>query len=299
MTVVQNPVDPASPSSEIAAVANTEATVEAKRKRDLRPSDIIGPLVVFALFIGLWYFMHYWGLRHLLDRPPHLITPPHEVIDEAFMEPILRRAILEGLKWTAFTAIIGLMISIVLGMTLAVIMSQARWVERSIWPYLVALQAIPILAVVPIIAIVFGYGLNARILVTVMISIFPIVSNTLFGLLSVDPGQHDLFTLRRASRWTRLWKLQLPAAMPSVFTGFRIAAGLSVIGAVVGEQFFTRGRKKGVGRLLVEYASRTNYPAVYACLILAVLLGISEFIFFGWLQKLAVGRWYVPSRQAI
>ena len=118
-----------------------------------------------------------------------------------------------------------------------------------------------------------------------MISIFPIVSNTLFGLLSVDPGQHDLFTLRGASRWTRLWKLQLPAAMPAVFTGFRIAAGLSVIGAVVGEQFFTRGGKKGVGRLLVEYASRINYPAVYGCLILAVLLGIAVFIFFGWLQQ--------------
>lgn len=262
-----------------------------------RASDIVGPIVVFGLFIGLWYFMHYWGLRHIFDRPPHLITPPHEVIDRAYLDPILRPAILDGLKWTTFTALVGLAIAIVLGMSLAIVMSQARWLERSFWPYLVALQAIPILSIVPIIAVVFGYGLSSRILVTVMISIFPIVSNTLFGLLSADTGQHDLFTLQQCSRATRLVKLQLPAAMPSVFTGFRIAAGLSVIGAVVGEQFFTRGGNKGLGRLLVEYNSRTNYPAAYGCLVLAVVLGIAVFVVFGWLQRVAVGRWYVPTRQ--
>ncbi len=77
----------------------------------------------------------------------------------------------------------------------------------------------------------------------VIISIFPIVSNTLFGLLSAERSQHDLFTLHDASRRTRLRKLQLPAALPAIFTGFRIAAGLSVIGAVVGELFFRRGRR--------------------------------------------------------
>ena len=86
----------------------------------------------------------------------------------------------------------------------------------------------------------------------VIISIFPIVSNTLFGLLSAEPSQHDLFTLKGASRWTRLRKLQLPAAMPAIFTGFRIAAGLSVIGAVVGELFFRKGGK-GIGILMEQY----------------------------------------------
>ena len=97
-------------------------------------------------------------------------------------------------------AILGLSISIVLGMTLAVLMAQATWVERSLWPYLIAAQAIPILAIVPLIGNIFGFGFGSRVLVCVIISIFPIVSNTLFGLLSAEPSQHDLFTLKGASR---------------------------------------------------------------------------------------------------
>ena len=91
----------------------------------------------------------------------------------------------------------------VLGMLLAIIMAQAAWVERSIYPYLVAPQATPVLAIVPIIYSIFGGGMGSRIYVCVMISIFPIVTNTLFGLTSVDAAQHDLFTLRKASRTTR------------------------------------------------------------------------------------------------
>jgi NitT/TauT family transport system permease protein len=187
--------------------------------------------------------------------------------------------------------------AIVIGMSLAVLMSQARWLERSLWPYLVALQAIPILAVVPIIALLFGYELNARVLVCIIISFFPIVSNTLFGLLSADTGQHDLFTLRGASRLTRLRKLQLPAAMPAVLTGFRIAAGLSVIGAVVGELFFRRGSKKGIGILLEEYRQRNQLQQMYGALVLAVLLGIVFFTLFGWLSKVAIGRWHEATRK--
>ena len=176
-------------------------------------------------------------------------------------------------------------------------MSQARWLERSIWPYLVAMQAIPILAVVPIIGSIFGFEINSRIFVCVLISLFPIVSNTLFGLLSAERGQHDLFTLHHVSRWTRLTKLQLPNAMPTIFTGFRIAAGLSVIGAIVGEIFFKRG-DKGVGILLDSYRSRAQFPQMYGALILAAALGIAVFIIFGWINNLVVGRWYESTRKS-
>jgi NitT/TauT family transport system permease protein len=203
---------------------------------------------------------------------------------------------IHSLGYTTEVVIFGLLISIALGMGLAIAMAQARWLERSVWPYLVALQAIPILALVPTIGSIFGYEINSRILVCVIISIFPIVSNTLFGLLSVDQGQHDLFTLRDASTFTRLWRLQLPAAMPSIFTGFRISAGLSVIGAIVGELFFVRG-SKGIGALLDQYRSRNIYPLAYGALILCAALGIAVFILFGLLAKLVVGRWYVSTRK--
>ena len=149
----------------------------------------------------------------------------------------------------------------------------------------------------PIIGVIFGFGFSSRILVCVIISIFPIVSNTLFGLLSAERSQHDLFTLHDASRRTRLVKLQLPAALPAIFTGFRIAAGLSVIGAVVGELFFRRG-SKGIGILMDQYRSRNQYPLTYGALVLSSLLGIAVFVFFGWLGHAIVGRWHESTRKS-
>ena len=267
---------------------------ETKPKRLI--SDYVGPVVGFAIFIGLWYFVSDWALQHLWHKPKFLVPEPHVVLRES-LKPIPRADMLRGLAYTSEVVFIGLAISVVLGMGLAIAMAQARWLERSVWPYLIALQAVPILALVPTIGVIFGYELNSRVLVCVIISIFPIVSNTLFGLLSVDQGQHDLFTLRNASTLTRLRKLQLPAAMPSIFTGFRISAGLSVIGAIVGELFFVRG-EKGIGILLSQYRSRNIQELAFGAMILSALLGIAVFIMFGLLSKLVVGRWYVATRKS-
>ena len=188
--------------------------------------------------------MHRDGMRRFFDKPGFLLPSPVTVVDQSFLDATVREQMLTRTRLDGVSPrVIGLADldrrRHVAGRRL---MAQAQWIERSMYPYLVALQAIPVLAVVPLILSVFGGGIGSRIFVCVMISIFPIVTNTLFGLTSADAGQHDLFTLRGASRRTRLRKLQFPAAMPAIFTGFRISAGLSVIGAVVGEQFFREGR---------------------------------------------------------
>jgi NitT/TauT family transport system permease protein len=267
-----------------------------KKQRRWTWGDIVAPIIGFAIFIGLWYLMSYWALEHIWNKPQFLIPPPHRVINDSFFDSVPRQAMLSGLWYTTVVALTGLGIAIVVGMLLAILMAQARPVERAAWPYLVAMQAVPIIALVPIIGSIFGYGRAPRVFVCVIISIFPIVSSTLFGLLSAERGQHDLFTLRGASRWTRLWKLQLPNALPSIFNGFRIAAGLSVIGAVVGELFFVRG-EKGIGILMQQYRSRNIYPLTYGCLVLAALLGIAVFILFGWIGNLVVGRWHETTRK--
>ncbi|CAN5725677.1 MAG: ABC transporter permease [Ilumatobacteraceae bacterium] len=259
--------------------------------------DVVGPLLGFAAFIGLWWLAHAWIITSVFDKPNFLIPSPATVVDQSFLDSVPRTDMLQAVGWTALVALVGLAISITLGVLQAVVMAQATWIERSLWPYLIAAQAIPILAIVPIIGVVFGFGFGSRVLVCVIISFFPIVSNTLFGLLSADTGQHDLFTLKGAGRWTRLRKLQLPAAMPAIFTGFRIAAGLSVIGAVVGELFFRRGGQ-GIGILMETYRQRNLYPLTYGALILSSLLGIVVFVFFGWLSKLVIGRWHESTRKS-
>jgi NitT/TauT family transport system permease protein len=252
---------------------------------------VLPPLVLGAILIGLWYFVSYVVLA---PRRRFLLRPPHEVLQQGFLVWDNLHPMLDGLYWSTRVALIGLAISIVLGVTIAVLMSQTIVIERATFPFLVMLQAVPILALVPLISFWFGTGENARVIVCVIIALFPIIVNTLFGLQSADQGMHDLFTLQHASRRTRLRKLMLPAALPAIFAGLRISAGLCVIGAIVGDFFFGRG-KPGLGQLLKRYANRLEGEQLIATVFVACGLGVAVFLFFGWVQKRVIGRWYEPG----
>ena len=154
-----------------------------------------------------------------------MLPPPHRVLEVGFFTWSNFTALVSALGTTAEVTFSGLAISIVLGVGTALLMSQAKWVENALYPWAVVLQTVPILALTPFLSFFFGFSLTSRIIVAVIIAFFPIVSNTLFGLQSADRGMHDLFTLHKAGRWTRLWKLQLPAALPAMFAGFRVSAG--------------------------------------------------------------------------
>jgi NitT/TauT family transport system permease protein len=250
------------------------------------------PLVVLLVMIGLWYAISYL----LLDpQRRFLLPPPHAVVQVGFLDPYNLQELLAALWLSARVAMVGLAIAIVIGMTLAIAMSQARWVERSLYPYAVILQTIPILALVPLFGFWFGFGLTSRVLVCVLIALFPIIANTLFGLRSVDQDHHDLFTLHDAGRLTRLRKLQLPSALPSIFTGLRISAGLSVIGAIVGDFFFKQG-EPGIGILIDLYRSRLQSEQMFAAIILSSLFGVIVFWFFGFLARRVVGGWHQSAR---
>ncbi len=181
-----------------------------------------------------------------------------------------------------------------IGVTTAVLMSQSPKVERAIFPYMVMLQATPILALVPLIGFWFGYSTNPRVIVCVIISLFPIIVNTLFGLQSAERGMHELFTLQHVGRITRLRKLMFPAGLPAIFAGLRISAGLSVIGAIVGDFFFGQG-KPGLGQVLKRATSNNQSELLFATVIVACLLGVLVFLFFGWLGRRVTGRWYETS----
>jgi NitT/TauT family transport system permease protein len=279
----------------------TAATERVLSRPTLRPqgrgerwlSFLAPPLAVLLLVTGLWY-----GVSYLLLAPDRrfLLPPPHAVLKVGLLDPYSLEELLAGLWLSTRVAMTGLAIAIALGMSLAIAMSQARWVERSLYPYAVILQTIPILALVPLFGFWFGFGFTSRVLVCVLIALFPIIANTLFGLRSVDQGHHDLFTLHDASRRTRLWKLQLPAALPSIFTGLRISAGLAVIGAIVGDFFFKQG-EPGIGILIDLYRARLQSEQMFAAIILSSLLGVVVFWFFGFLARRVVGSWHESARQ--
>jgi NitT/TauT family transport system permease protein len=252
----------------------TQAAARLTPRRRGRWLGFVGPpFLVFLAVVGLWYGVSYLLLD--VDRR-FLLPPPHAVFQVAFLDPYNLAELLDGLWLSTRVAFLGFAVAVVVGLALAVAMSQARWIERSLYPYAVMTQTIPILACVPLFGLWFGYS-------------FP--SRTLFGLRSVQREHHDLFTLHGANRLTRLWKLQFPAALPAIFTGLRIAAGLAVIGAIVGDFFFRQGAP-GIGILIDRYQSRLQSEQMVAAILVSSLLGIVVFWFFGFLAKRVVGSWH-------
>ena len=243
---------------------------------------------LLIVLIGGWYIFTYEMLE------PHrqfLLPPLHEVWTRAFADGDTRSELLDGLWVTTRTSMTGLMVATALGVVFAVLMSQARWVERSFYPWAVLIQTIPILAIVPLVALWFGVGLWSRVLVATMISLFPIIANTLFGLQSASEEQVDLFELHGAGRWKRLVKLDFPAAVPALFTGLRISAGLAVIGAIVGEFFFRSG-ERGLGQLIELHRATNDTAEMFGAVILSSLLSIAVFTAIGQLGDRLTRKWH-------
>jgi NitT/TauT family transport system permease protein len=278
-----------------AARAPLAAPVAGRSRRPLRAIRGAGPpLAVLAAVVGVWYAVTYLALA---PRRRFLLPPPHQVVTDGFGDWTTFHETLRGLGATAKVALVGLAVAAVLGVVFAVLMSQAGWVERSFYPWAVVLQTIPILAIVPLIGFWLGYGFWSRTVVCVLVALFPVITNTLYGLQSADAGQHDLFTLRRASRWARLVHLEFPSALPALFTGLRISAGLSVIGAIVGDFFFRSGQA-GIGSLIDDYTQRLQSAPLFAAIMVSSLLGLTVFWLFGLVSRLVVGAWYTPSRRS-
>jgi NitT/TauT family transport system permease protein len=247
--------------------------------------------VVFLLFIGVWYLV-----SEVLMSPSRrfLVPPPHAVWQESIANAANRDELLRGLWVTAKVSLCGLLIATLIGVAFAVVMSLADWLEDSFYPYAILLQVIPILAIAPLLGLLFGFGFTSRVIVCVLVALFPIITNTLFGLKAADKGMHELFTLMKVGRVRRLLKLQFPAALPSIFTGLRISGGAAVIGAVVGDFFFQRG-EAGLGVLLQTYSSQLLTPQLYGDAIFAALLGIAMFMALSGLLALTTGKWYSPT----
>ena len=249
------------------------------------------PPTLFATgTIAFWYLM----TVVVPDRKKVLLPAPHQVVGSLITK---RSDLVDALVITTKESLTGLLVAGVLGVLVAVIMSQGRFAERALFPWAVVLQTVPTLALVPLIGLWFGFGFRSRVIVVVLIALFPIITNTHFGLTSVDPNLHDMFTLHRVGRVRRLWRLQFPAAMPAIFAGFRISAGLSVIGAIVGEFFFGRG-DKGLGNLVDRFRGQLDMPALFATIGVSSILGIAVYWFLTWAAERYTGAWHETGGQA-
>lgn len=293
-----NVLDTATLTSPLPAVDPSLPTVRPQQRFRFF-STAVPPIVTFVVFVGVWY-LYSWLKYDIPAQRRNALPYPHEVVRDGFfplwddrngLKPIL------GYMWpTLQVTIIGLMVAILLGTTFAVIMNLSKGMERALFPYAVVLQTVPILAITPLLTQLFGERMGVRLVVTVLIAIFPIITNTLFGLQSADRLHHDLFTLNHASRWTRLRKLEMPTALPAMMTGIRIGAGGAVIGSIVADFFFAQG-DKGIGYYIrTRQQKASERPEMFAGTIMATLFGVVMFLIVGWITNRAIRNWHDSAR---
>lgn len=274
--------------------AGESAPVVAKTRRGRKISGaVLYPLLSLGFGLALWSAVSYLVLE------PHrrfLLPPPIDVFRNSLMDWTRLKPMLDALAVTAEVTLIGFAVAAIVGVGTGVLMCQAKWLEKIIYPYAVVIQVIPILAIVPLIGLWMGYGMAARTLVCMLIAVFPIITNTHFGIRSVDRGMHELFTVSGASRWDRMVKLELRAALPAIMTGMRTGAGLVVVGAIIGDMFFAKGQP-GIGTLLDVYRARLQSEDLVAAIVLASVFGVLVFAVMGAISRVSVGRWHESGSQ--
>jgi NitT/TauT family transport system permease protein len=205
--------------------------------------------------------------------------------------------LLVSLWTTTQAALIGFFASLVVGMVAAVALSGWPLIRRAFYPYTVFFQTVPIVAIAPLLVIWFDAGLTSVAVSAFIVSVFPVIANTLAGLLSTDPALEDLFRLYGASRWARLWKLKLPAATPQIITGLRVAAGLAVIGTVVGEFLVgVFGASEGLGVRIVSAKKMGRTDELFAAVLMASLLGLAMLAAINLVGRLLLRHWHASEQ---
>jgi NitT/TauT family transport system permease protein len=249
----------------------------------------INAIVVFLCLVGLWQAV-VW-LNHM---PPYILPGPKLV---ALALHDRYPSLLNSLWITTEEAAGGLAGSIVVGMATAMIFAQWRWLRQTLYPYTILLQTVPIVAIAPPIILWAGAGILAVTVVTFIICLAPIIANTTQGLISVDENLIHLFVMHKATPTQILFKLRLPNATPNLFTGIRISAGISVIGALTGELFAgsTRVGEGGLGYAIIYANNQMETSYMFALVFAATVLGFGFFFVVMFFEWLFLHNWHESS----
>lgn len=222
-----------------------------------------------SLLIGLALW---WLISQTANLPAFILPSPAEV-GSRFLRAIADGSLLRNTGVTLFEVLAGLFVGAGLATILGYLVAKSRALERVLSPYLVASQAVPLVAIAPLLVIWFGPGIFSKILICALIVFFPVLVNTVVGVRAVPPALHDLMHSLRATRRQILVKLEIPAALPVFLGGLRIGATLSVIGSVVGELV---GSDQGLGFLINigrgQYDTALVFVAIFVLIALALVL---------------------------
>lgn len=248
--------------------------------------DVIAPLVVGIIAILAWDIF-----VRVTKMPAYLLPGPFLVLQTLITD---WNTLFPSLIITLQITIFAFIAAVISGLLVAILFTQSKWIERSLFPYAVILQTTPIVAIAPLIIIWLKNSTFAALVVCAwIVAFFPIVSNTTLGLNSIDHNLSNVFQLYRASRWQTLLYLRLPAAMPYFLGGLRISGGLALIGAVVAEFVAgTGGSRSGLAYQILMASYNLQIPRMFAALLLTTALGVMIFVLLTMLSNFVLKNWH-------
>jgi NitT/TauT family transport system permease protein len=241
-------------------------------------------MVGIALLLG-------WELVCRGFGVPQYLFPTPTAIGSSFIEnmPLLFGA----LTTTATVAFEAFGLAVLIGTSVSFLLVQSRFAEIGLFPYVVLLQVTPIVAIAPLIIILVKSTELSLVICATVVALFPIISNTVTGLRTVDPGLLSYFKMKRTGRLKTLLRLRIPSALPFFLAGLRISSGLSLVGAVVAEFVAgTGGRNAGLAYQILESGFRLDIPLMFAALALIAILGIVMFLLMSALTQALLGHWH-------
>jgi NitT/TauT family transport system permease protein len=223
----------------------------------------------------------WWAAARFSGLPSFILPSPLQVW-QRFMLSLASGELIENTWTTLVEIILGLSVGAVIAVVLGYLLAKSRLLEQMLSPYLVASQAVPLVAIAPLMVIWFGPGLFSKVLICALIVFFPVLVNTIVGLRAVPPALHDLMHSLRASRGQILWRLEIPASLPIFLGGLRIGATLSVIGAVVGELV---GADRGLGVLINVGRGTYDTPMVFVAVFMLIALALALYGMVAFAEK--------------
>lgn len=223
-----------------------------------------------------------WEIGFAMAAVPLYIAPAPSDIYHALLNGFRSGLFISNGLTTLAEALLGFLIATVAGIALGALIAQSRFIEKTIYPYLIAIQTTPKVAVAPLFIIWFGFGMTSKVIMAAVVAFFPILVNVIVGLRSTDSSRVELMRSLRASRWQIFTMVRLPSAAPMIFAGLHIAVIFSVLGAIVGEFV---GSRKGLGNLIMQLNNNLDTAGVFAALVVLSAMGIVLHMIMHALQK--------------
>jgi NitT/TauT family transport system permease protein len=245
-------------------------------------------LLTFAVFVGLWEYL----VRGL--AVPEIVLPTPSAIALALWKSLVGGELLEHVGVTLFEVLSGFLIGAIGGLAIGFAVALSPLAEKLFYPYVIAFQTVPKVALAPIIVIWFGYGLTSKVIITAMIAFFPVLANAIMGLRAAPADQLEMMKTYTASRWQVFYMVRLKQALPYIFVGLDVAIVLAVIGAIVGEFV---GAKAGLGFLILQKNFNFDMAGTFAVLVVLSLIGVGLHAIISAIQRRVVFWMDVSGKQ--